>query len=119
MHCTHDESFAMPHPKNRLKLTGDTHLPGRNLDLDMDLDMEEDDGVMQPMDLQDDAGTRVYADGYVPPPRTMAMEAEPQGAAAVVEKVEEKVGKQASKAPWLAIGGAIALGFMLMRMVRR
>lgn len=114
----------MPHPKNRLKLTGDTHLPGRDLDLDLDLDRD--------LDIEEDAATaslasepRVYADGYVPATmetadvQPMRPEPEPHGVAAVVDKVEDTAGRQAAKRPWLAIGSAIALGFLLVKMARR
>lgn len=117
----------MPHPKNRLKLTGDTHLPGRDMDLDLDLDHD--------LDIEEDvaatglaSGSRVYADGYVPSESAvvesadvepMLLEPEPHGAAAVVEKVEDTAGRQAAKKPWVAIGAAIGVGFLLMKMVRR
>jgi hypothetical protein len=104
----------MPHPKNRLKLTGDTHLPGRNMDLDLDLDLDmEEDVAMEAME------PRVYADGYVPSPEPLAMDAPSEQAASTVERVEAKVGKQAAKKPWMAIGGAIAFGFLVMRLLRR
>ncbi|HEX2546169.1 MAG TPA: hypothetical protein VHL79_14915 [Ramlibacter sp.] len=108
----------MPHPKNRLKLTGDTHIPGPNLDLDMLDTAEGTDAVA----LMQDPEPRVFADGYVPEEPAMA-DASPQpdadADATPAEKVEDEVGKQAAKAPWLAIGGAIALGFMLVRLLRR
>ena len=106
----------MPHPKNRLKLTGDTHLPGRNLDLDF---MDDDDEGMDPVAMLQDNEPRVYADGYVPPEPMMLEAAQPVPEESTIEKVEDQVGEQAAKAPWLAIGGAIALGFMVMRLVRR
>lgn len=117
----------MPHPKNRLKLTGDTHLPGRDMDLDLDLDHD--------LDIEEDVAAdtlttepRVYADGYVPSgsaamdsadAEAVLPEPEPHGVAAVVDKVEDTAGRQAAKKPWLAIGSAVAIGFLLMKMVKR
>lgn len=117
----------MPHPKNRLKLTGDTHLPGRDLDLDLDLDHDldiEEDVAAASLDSE----PRVYADGYVPTEspalqtaglQPVLPEPESHGVAAMVDKVEDKAGRQAAKKPWVAIGSAIAVGFLLMKMVRR
>jgi hypothetical protein len=50
---------AMPHPKNRLKLTGDTHLPDIG-------DLLERADADEPAVLEFDAEPRVYADGWAP-----------------------------------------------------
>jgi hypothetical protein len=106
----------MPHPKNRLKLTGDTHLPGRNLDLDL---MDDDEAGMDPVAMLQEPEPRVYADGYVPPEPMLEAAAEPAAEPSTMDKVEDKVGKQAAKSPWLAAGAAVAFGFLVMRMLRR
>jgi hypothetical protein len=88
----------MPHPKNRLKLTGDTHLPDAGLDMYLD-DDEAIDMVVFEEEL------RVYSDGYVP-------EAEPTSAPmnAMAEAAPE---------PLLAMSAALFFGWMVTRMLRR
>ena len=49
----------MPHPKNRLKLTGDTHLPDIG-------DLLERADADEPAVLEFDTEPRVYADGWTP-----------------------------------------------------
>jgi len=56
----------MPHPKNRLKLTGDTHLP--DVGFEPIADDETVEMVMFVADTTDVPTTapRVYADGWTP-----------------------------------------------------
>lgn len=103
----------MPHPKNRLKLTGDTHLPDVGLDLNLD-----DDDQMDLLEAQD---APFYADGYVPgADRGQAPEAmdhpEPPTA---VQKVEQKVAGQTRSTPLLMAGAGLLFGWMVMRLLRR
>jgi hypothetical protein len=105
----------MPHPKNRLKLTGDTHLPDVGLDLNLD-----DDEPMEMLEAQD---ARFYADGYVPDAgaeMSQAPEAmdhpEPPTA---VQKVEQKVAGQTRSTPLLMAGAGLLFGWMVMRLLRR
>jgi len=109
----------MPHPKNRLKLTGDTHMPDVGLDTNLDDDEPIDVALVE-------EEVRVYADGYLPGAVAAAMpaaadlgvQAEPQ-THGVVGKLERKVERQASRTPLLAIGAALFVGWMLARKLRR
>lgn len=104
----------MPHPKNRLKLTGDTHLPDV-----LDLDLNDDESTQ---DMFPEAG-RVYADGYVrragdpspPAPQEMDHPEPPT----TLEKVEQKVAQQTSRTPLLMVGAGLLFGWMVMRVLRR
>ena len=102
----------MPHPKNRLKLTGDTHLP----DIPDLLDEREEADLAS---ARFDAEPRVYADGWMPsaPEDTMTEEAhllpEP------MVEAERKVQRQMVSTPWLAVGAALGFGFLVARMLRR
>ena len=100
----------MPHPKNRLKLTGDTHLP------DVAELLEQADEVE--VTIVEVAPARVYADGWVPSMEE-ALPEEKQGLPAPVMKVERAVERQVVATPWLAIGAALAFGFVVARMLRR
>jgi hypothetical protein len=105
----------MPHPKNRMKLTGDTHLP------DVRDYGDYDDVDVLALDVGSEP--RVYADGYVPASLDESMAAresiapqEHEGALAAVEHKAEKV---TAKSPWLAAGAALAVGWLVARMLRR
>jgi hypothetical protein len=97
----------MPHHKNRLKLTGDTHLPDVGLDYRLDDDEAEIIAVPEP---------RVFADGYEPPAAQEMTEPQPP---TTVQKVEREVAQQTRRTPWLAVGGALAFGFLVAKMMRR
>ena len=107
----------MPHPKNRLKLTGDTHLPDVGLDLDLD---------DEPIDVAPgEEEVRVYADGYLPAAAVAAMPmataSQPMAAPraqGVVGKLEREMERQASRTPLLAIGAALFVGWLLARKLR-
>ena len=109
----------MPHPKNRLKLTGDTHMP----DVGPDMNLGDD----EPIDIVVfEEEVRVYADGYLPVGAALAMPAaaeaqpparpQPHG---IVDKLERKVERQTARTPLLAIGAGLFVGWMLARMLRR
>jgi hypothetical protein len=112
----------MPHPKNRLKLTGDTHLP----DAGLDMQFPEDEPI--DMVVFEEEEVRVYSDGYVPeagptstrveivPERLQEPMPEPQGVAA---KLEQKVERQTGRSPLLAMSAALFFGWMVTRMLRR
>ena len=107
----------MSHPKNRLKLTGDTHLPDVGLDLDLD---------DEPIDVAPgEEEVRVYADGYLPAAAVAAMPmataSQPMAAPraqGVVGKLEQEMERQASRTPLLAIGAALFVGLLLARKLR-
>lgn len=104
----------MPHPKNRIKLTGDTHLPDVGYDYGMDDDRDDQVMVVENADI-------VYADGWVPqtghsPTQLAGAQAQPQGA---LQKVEQRAEELPARKPWMAVGAAIALGFLAARMLRR
>ncbi|GAB3763743.1 hypothetical protein GCM10028796_17800 [Ramlibacter monticola] len=101
----------MPHPKNRLKLTGDTHLPDIG-------DLLERADADEPAVLEFDAEPRVYADGWAPS-GAEALPAEEQALPEPVTQVERAVEKRMAATPWLAVGGALAFGFLVAKMLRR
>ena len=100
----------MPHPKNRLKLTGDTHLPDVS-----DLLGDADEAELAIVEI--DAQPRVYADGWAPPLQ-QAMPAAPSLPEPVMQ-VERKLERQVASTPWLAILAALGFGFVVARMLRR
>ncbi|HET8744973.1 MAG TPA: hypothetical protein VFM98_05185 [Ramlibacter sp.] len=104
----------MPHPKNRLKLTGDTHLP----DI-ADLLDEADEVELTVVEV---APQRVYADGWVPPSQAemeMEMAAESAMAPGPVLQVERGVQRQVAARPWLMMAAALGFGFVVAKMLRR
>jgi hypothetical protein len=101
----------MPHPKNRLKLTGDTHLPDR-----MDFLADEEP---EQLDAEDSIATPppVYADGYVPPAMNDAMPPpQPAGPLAVAER---RIQALPARSPWLAVGAGVLFGWLVAKMLRR
>lgn len=103
----------MPHPKNRLKLTGDTHLPDVG---DLLAQSEADD--LDPDMAGGEAEPRVYADGWTPSSR-QALPEESQGLAEPLLAAERKVERRVASTPWLAMGAALAFGFVVAKMLRR
>jgi hypothetical protein len=102
---------AMPHPKNRLKLTGDTHLPDIG-------DLLDDADEVEVSIVEVDAQPRVYADGWVPSARDTMPEGKhslPEPLMAVERTMEQRV----VSTPWLAMGAALAFGFLVAKMLRR
>ena len=97
------------HPKNGLKLTGDTHLPDILDDL-RDGDAREEEA-------------RVYADGYAPPgpQETVAALQEEPGVPepSRLERAERVAGRVGGRAPWVLMAGGLLLGCMAARMLRR
>ena len=115
----------MPHhPKNRLKLTGDTHLPDVG-----DLLAGADEVELTVVEI--DAPPRVYADGWVPDPHARRPEAAPEvlllaevpqparTLPAPLASVERKVERRVASTPWLAVGAALGFGFLVAKMLRR
>lgn len=100
----------MPHPKNRLKLTGDTHLPDVGLDLNLD---DEELATIEALE------PRFYADGYVPGAEMGAEEMDHPEAPTTVQKVEQKVAQQTRSTPLLMAGAGLLFGWMVMRLLRR
>ena len=100
----------MPHPKNRLKLTGDTRLP------DIGELLEQADEVE--IDVVEVAPARVYADGWEPSEQ-QALPEEREVLPAPVMKAERAMERQVVATPWLAIGAALGFGFLVARMLRR
>lgn len=101
----------MPHPKNRLKLTGDTHLPDVG-------DLLERADANESAVLASEAQPRVYADGWTPS-EPEALPEEEQFLPEPVMQVERAVERRVAATPWLAVGGALAFGFLVARMLRR
>ena len=102
------------HPKNGLKLTGDTHLPDP---LD---DMRDDSDDATVLVVEE---VRVYADGYTPPApaETLAALMEEPGAPEPtrMQRIERRAGRVGERAPWMLIAGGLLLGGMAARMLRR
>ena len=100
----------MPHPNNRLKLTGDTHLP------DVGLDLNLDDRQMATIEALE---PRFYADGYVPGAEMGAEEMDHPEPPTTVQKVEQKVARQTRSTPLLMAGAGLLFGWMVMKVLRR
>ncbi|HEY0822322.1 MAG TPA: hypothetical protein VGD76_00935 [Ramlibacter sp.] len=98
----------MPHPKNGLKLTGDTHLHDPRLDLYL-----EDDEPIEAVVVED---IRVYADGYERPAAAEMDHPEPP---TKLQKVERTVARQTARTPLLMMGAGLLFGWMVMRVLRR
>jgi hypothetical protein len=110
----------MSHPKNRLKLTGDTHMP----DVGLDTNLDDDDELIDAVVVEEDI--RVYAAGYLPGVAAVAMPAAAQSQVrpmaqmhGIVGKLERKVARQTARTPLLAISAGLFVGWMLARMLRR
>jgi len=101
---------AMPHPKNHLKLTGDTHLPDVG-----DLLGEADD--IEAAALEIDAQPRVYADGWMPEAQEDVRE-EPSMLPQPLRQVERSVERRVVSTPWLAVAAALGFGLLVARMLR-
>jgi hypothetical protein len=105
----------MPHPKNRLKLTGDTHLPDVG-----DLLEQADDMEIAAADIDTEA--RVYADGWVPPAQQAMRDLEEEKQHALPQpllQVEREVERKVASTPWLAVGAALGFGLLVAKMLRR
>jgi hypothetical protein len=112
----------MSHPKNRLKLTGDTHLP----DIGLDTNLDDDKPIEAVLDEEEEEEVRIYADGHLSGAAAVAMpaaaeapvqpKAQPHG---IVGKLERKVARQAARTPLLAISAGLFVGWMLARTLRR
>jgi hypothetical protein len=100
----------MPHPKNRLKLTGDTHLPDVGLDLNLD---DEELATIEALE------PRFYADGYVPGAEMAAEDMDHPEPPTTVQKVEQKVASQTRSTPLLMMGAGLLFGWMVMKLLRR
>ena len=105
----------MPHhPKNGLKLTGDTHLPDVG-------DLLEEADEMELTAVEIDAQPRVYADGWTPSAEEPMPEAREEGHSLPepLMAVERKVERRVASTPWMAIGAALGFGFLVAKMLRR
>lgn len=100
------------HPKNGMKLTGNTHLP------DIVDDMGDDDAQMLLIEEE-----RVYADGYTPPvpEETIAALQEEPGVPepSRMQRLERGAGRVGGRAPGLLMAGGLLLGWMAVRLLRR
>lgn len=101
----------MPSPKNRMKSTGDTHLPEVELDM-TDAREPQDDTAAE----EDTA--RVFADGYVPP-GTSAGSADAAGRAGSGTSMADTLREHATKSPLMMAGAVLAVGYVLARLLRR
>ncbi len=102
----------MPSPKNRMKSTGDTHLP------EVEFDMTE---IGEPKDdtAAEDDNSRVFADGYVPP-GTSAGSADAAGAyGSRGASMADTLRGHAARSPLMTAGAVLAVGYVLARLLRR
>ena len=99
----------MPHPKNRLKLTGDTHLPDVN-------ELFGDADEIEVAVVEIDAQPRVYADGWEG--SSEAIPAETQSLPVPLMQAEQQVKRRVAATPWLAVGAALGFGFLVAKMLR-
>lgn len=101
----------MPHPKNRLKLTGDTHPPEVEFDLDLDLeDRETADFSSAPQPTLDEGGTPVRS-------RMQAPSAQPSFEAGT-QRYFDAAREQVRAKPYASLGAAFAVGFLLAKLFR-
>ena len=101
----------MPSPKNRMKSTGDTHLP------EVELDMT-DVGEPREATAEEEDNTRVFADGYVPP-GTSAGSVEAASASSGGASMVDTLRGHATKSPLMMAGAVLAVGFVLAKLLRR
>lgn len=96
----------MPHPRKHLKLTGDTHPPELDYGFDDEVDEEEDrEG--------DEPAPRLQ------PPRAGAIRRIRRApAGATLQHPAARPQQRAGSRPWLILGAAAALGFVLYRALR-
>lgn len=103
----------MPHPKNHLKLTGDTHPPEVEFDLDLDLEDE---------DTADSSSAPQPAMEQGSAPRRSRMEARPQqpsfAQGGATERYFEAAREQVRAKPYASLGAAFAVGFLLAKLFR-
>jgi hypothetical protein len=103
----------MPSPKNRMKSTGDTHLP------EVELDMTD---LREPADASDEEkeSGRVFADGYVPP-GSSAGSADAARAPLVggASSMADSLREQTARSPLLVAGAMLAAGYVLVKLLRR
>jgi hypothetical protein len=101
------------HPKNGLKLTGNTRLPETMDDL-------YDDDEAATLVAQE---TRVYADGFTPPAPAetlAALREEPDVPEPTrMQRFERKAGHVGERAPWILMAGGFLLGCIAARLLRR
>jgi hypothetical protein len=100
----------MPHPKNRLKLTGDTHLP------DIDELLGPDDEVE--LVAVEVIGVQPVAPADLPTAMAAAMPEQPTGVKGRLAAVEQRLERLPGRSPWLAIAAGLAFGWMVGRMLR-
>lgn len=102
------------HPKNGLKLTGNTHLP------DIADDELGDDDDAQMLLIEE---VRVYADGYArpaPEETIAALQEEPcVPEPSRVQRIERQAGRVGGRAPWVLVASGLLLGWMAARRLRR
>jgi hypothetical protein len=102
----------MPHPKNGLKLTGDTRMPELG-------DLPGDADEIEVTVVEVATPERVYADGWVPTEPLLAQAQSHHKLPAPLMKVERKVERRVAATPWLAMGVALGFGFLVAKMLRR
>lgn len=98
------------HPKNGLKLTGNTRLP----EIGDDFPLDDDDTVVVVEEV------RVYADGYAPAETMAALQEEPTvPEPSRMQRMERQAGRIGGRAPWVLIAGGLLLGSIAARLLRR
>lgn len=101
----------MPHPRNRMKLTGDIHPPEVEYDLSTSLDTD-DDALPAEAPRLDDADLRMDA----PAEPSFVVLAVPATVRAR-GKAQQLAGRQLETRPVAAILGAFAIGALLARIL--
>jgi hypothetical protein len=108
----------MPHPKNHVKLTGDTHPPEVEFDLDTRLgddDLDVDLGGASSM-LRTDDGMGAGAAAMRQPVQQRMQQQMQLGASA--DRYFDAAREQVRAKPYATLGAAFALGFVLARLFR-
>lgn len=109
----------MPNPNNRLKLTGDTHLPDVNDIEGRDDDLTQLDVVTDIDDVAMAARAEPMA-GRISPSshRTAAMPFDMGEIGNSISDYTESAREQVRNKPFATLGGAFALGFVLAKLFR-
>ena len=102
----------MPSPKNRMKSTGDTHLP------EVEFDMTDARASKDDMAEEED-NSRVFADGYVPPGTSAGSADAAGGVGSRGASMADTLREHATRSPLMMAGAVLAAGFVLAKLLRR
>ena len=101
----------MPHPKNHMKLTGDTHPP----EVEYDLDLDADDPATADYSS---APQPTLADTRAPMRSGMQPTASQPSFDAGTQRYFDAAREQVIARPYAALGAAFAVGFVLAKLFR-